>query len=122
MSSVAQIDYPCSRAVLVAPRIGTENSYVGFGMLQAQLSAASVPNTGAQVAILLLSLFLAASQLFQVLLGDASGLPGWIDWGLTRLSSWPVRCCWKCSITRPCRVIKTCPGLKRESRLPWPGP
>ncbi len=39
-------------------------------MLQAQLSAASVPNTGAQVAILLLSLFLAASQLFQVLLGE----------------------------------------------------
>lgn len=39
-------------------------------MLQAQISAASVPNTGAQVAILLLSLFLAASQLLQVLLGE----------------------------------------------------
>lgn len=39
-------------------------------MLQAQISTASVPNTGAQVAILLLSLFLAASQLLQVLLGE----------------------------------------------------
>ena len=39
-------------------------------MLQEQLSAASVPNTVPQVAILLLSLFLAASQLFQVLLGE----------------------------------------------------
>jgi hypothetical protein len=39
-------------------------------MLPEQLSLASVPHTGAQVAILLLSLFLAASQLFQVLLGE----------------------------------------------------
>ena len=77
-----KIDCPCWRAVLVA-RLAFEQRILpwSFGMLQGQISAALVPNTGAQVAILLLSLFLAASQLFQVLLGSAIGLPGWIGLG-----------------------------------------